>query len=108
MKLYIIWVFFIITIVNGMEQSDLLNDRELYMYFHHKQDIVLAMDFVDFLLQNKIQTKDKTILNIGCSTGFLAAALVQNATSVHGISANKDMITFAQNQYDSIANLSFE
>lgn len=103
---HIIWVFFITTIINGMEQLD-ISDDEKYMDFHHKQDTVLAMDFINFLNQNNIRIEDKTILNIGCSTGILAASLAQEATYVLGISANKNMIDFAQSQYDFLPYLSF-
>src|SRR6266849_3815328 len=105
MKLYILWMFFLVAIINGMEKSDL---HAIYMDFHHKQDTVLAMDFINFLYENEIQIKDKTILNIGCSTGILAATLTQEAASVHGISTNKDMIDFAQSEYGIIPHLSFE
>jgi trans-aconitate methyltransferase len=64
--------------------------------------------FLYFLQTNNIETKNKTILDVGCGTGKIAAQLAEKATHIHGFDASKNMIDFAQNKYSYIHNLSFE
>ena len=62
--------------------------------------------FSALLDKHAIETKNKTILSIGCGTGEIEAKLAQNATYVHGIDASNNQIKYAQEHY-STANLSF-
>src|SRR5260221_5510123 len=64
--------------------------------------------FIQFLATNKINTNDRTILDVGCGTGKIAARLALRATRIHGFDASKNMIEQAQKNFGTIENLSFE
>jgi trans-aconitate methyltransferase len=64
--------------------------------------------FLQFLATNKINFTDRTILDVACGTGKIAARLASRAAHIHGFDASKNMIDFAQKQYGTIENLSFE
>src|SRR5438445_6702575 len=55
-----------------------------------------ATAFLHFINKNNINVKNKTILDVGCGTGRNTAQFAEEATHIHGIDANKDLINYAQ------------
>lgn len=64
--------------------------------------------FLQFLATNKIDTNNRTILDVGCGTGKIAARLASRAARIHGFDASKNMVEQAQKNFGTIGNLSFE
>ncbi len=62
-----------------------------------------------FLEHNNIHIAGKKILDVACGTGEISHFLAQNAQSVHGFDASKNMVKWAQQHYEyNSNNLSFE
>jgi trans-aconitate methyltransferase len=64
--------------------------------------------FLNFLKKNNIDTNNKTILDVGCGTGKIAAKLAQKVRLIHGFDASENMIKQAQTNFGHIENLSFQ
>lgn len=62
-----------------------------------------------FLTANNIDIKNKRILDVGCGTGNISAALAQHAHLVYGFDASLNMIDYAKKNYAPLhENLSFK
>jgi ubiquinone/menaquinone biosynthesis C-methylase UbiE len=64
--------------------------------------------FISLLLKYKIITKDRTILDVGCGTGTIAAHLTKKAEHIDAFDASNNMIDYAENKYCLIPNLYFK
>jgi ubiquinone/menaquinone biosynthesis C-methylase UbiE len=112
MKKYIIALCFA-NIINCMEQPLIEHKpqrepREWDAQAYDEGNTIQTKAFLTFLEKNKIETEKRTILDVGCGTGKIAAQLSEKATHVYGFDASKNMIEQAQKNFGHINNLSFE
>src|SRR5260221_14547629 len=115
MKKYIIVVCFINSL-NCMEQSSpekieitkKIRKSHCNIAASDKANIVADNFFLQCLQDCKIDTKNKTILDVSSRTGNIDAELAGTAVHVRGFNDNKDKIKFAQNKHGNIENISFE
>jgi ubiquinone/menaquinone biosynthesis C-methylase UbiE len=91
-----------------LKQKPQRKPREWDAQAYDEGNILQTNAFLYFLETNSITTENRTILDVGCGTGKIAAQLAEKAIHIHGFDASKNMINFAQNRYQQIHNLSFE
>ena len=124
MKKGIILGLCICNILNSMEKqpltprTHLLHDvketqiarepREWDAQAYDEGNTIQTEAFLQFVATNKIDITNRTILDIGCGTGKIAARLATKAARIHGFDASKNMIERAQHNFGNIENLSFE
>ena len=108
MKKYMIIALCTITTVSGMEQQVIKREpREWDAELYAKGNKVQYESAFNFLKKNNITINNKHILDVGCGTGEISATLAQQACSVHGFDASKNMVQYAQQKHLH-NNLSFE
>lgn len=109
MKKHIIIVLSLVSALNGMEKQIVIREpREWDAKAYDEGSTIQTQAFLQFLATNKINTEKRTILDVGCGTGKITAALAKKAQSIHGFDASKNMTDYAHDKYHYIKNLSFE
>jgi|SRR5579863_6572476 ubiquinone/menaquinone biosynthesis C-methylase UbiE len=114
MKKYIVSVLCIFTSLNCMEEQPLIEHkpekkaREWDAQAYDNSNTIHTNIFLSLLSKNKVITKDRTILDIGCGTGNIAARLAKKATHIDAFDASNNMIDYAETKYYDIPNLYFE
>jgi ubiquinone/menaquinone biosynthesis C-methylase UbiE len=108
MKKHIIFVVCIFHSINCMEISSKVELREWDAQAYDNSNRIHTESFLALLLKNKVITKDRTILDIGCGTGNIAARLAKKATHIDAFDASNNMIDYAEKKYYDIPNVFFE
>lgn len=70
------------------------------------KDISLSLVTAPHIIRKVHETSPKTILDIGCGTGYLTFLLAKEATTCYGIDASQHSITLAKEKY-SLPSLQF-
>jgi ubiquinone/menaquinone biosynthesis C-methylase UbiE len=108
MKKHIIFVVCIFHSLTCMEKQGEVEPREWDAKAYDESSRIQTESFLALLLKNKVITKDRTILDIGCGTGNIAARLAKKATHIDAVDASNNMIDYAETKYMHIPNLYFE
>lgn len=75
-------------------QKDKLWDEKSQNYprYSSKKDLVFEREILDFAMQNGVNFKDKSVLDIGCGSGVYTILMAKMAKNVLGIDISKDML----------------